>query len=123
MPLRESRTRWRRFCRPAVYLAGTAFYLVTEGLCAARSVALIVDIVGPEVRDASTLYTLLNAAVSLPIFYVTWLDGAGFRHFGMCGLLSTDAGLNLLVFGIVAGIFVSCGLGLRSAMQTPAKSG
>ena len=106
--------------RPAVYLAGTAFYLATEGLCAARSVALIVEIVGPEARDVSTLYSLLNAAVSLPIAYVTWLEGLGFRYFGMHGLLWTDAGLNLLVFGIVATVFISCGLGLRSAPQTKA---
>jgi PAT family beta-lactamase induction signal transducer AmpG len=106
--------------RPSVYLAGTALYLATEGLCAARSVALIVEIVGPEARDASTLYSLLNAAVSLPIVYVTWLDGVGFRYFGMRGLLLTDAGLNFLVFGIVAVIFRSCSLGLRSGSQTSA---
>jgi hypothetical protein len=104
--------------RPSVYLAGTAFYLATEGLCAARGVALIVEIVGPEARDASTLYSLLNAAVSLPIVYVTWLDGVGFRYFGTRGLLFTDAALNFLVFGIVAVIFVSCGLRLRSGPQT-----
>lgn len=96
-----------------MYLAGAALYLATEGLCAARSGALIVEIVGPEARDASTLYSLLNAAVSLPIVYVTWLDGVGFRYFGMRGLLLTDAGLNFFLFGIVAVIFVSCGLSLR----------
>ena len=106
--------------RPSVYMAGTAFYLATEGLCAARSVALIVEIVGPEVRDASTLYSLLNAAVSFPIAYVTWLDGVGFRYFGMHGLLLTDAGLNLLVFGIVVAIFMSGGLGLRSGPRASA---
>ena len=104
--------------RPSVYLAGTAFYLATEGLCAARGVALIVEIVGPEARDPSTLYSLLNAAVSLSIVYVTWLDGVGFHYFGMRGLLLTDAGLNFLIFGIVAVIFVSCGLRLRSGPQT-----
>jgi hypothetical protein len=103
-----------------VYLAGTAFYLATEGLCAARSVALIVEIVGPEARDASTLYSLLNAAVSLPFVYVTWLDGVGFRYFGTHGLLLTDAGLNFVVFGIVAIVFITCGLGLRSASQSSA---
>jgi len=61
---------------------------------------------------------LLNAAISLPIVYVTWLDGVGFRYFGTRGLLLTDAGLNFLVFGIVAVIFVSCGIGLRSGPQT-----
>lgn len=106
--------------RPTVYLAGTAFYLATEGLCAARSVLLIVEIVGPEARDASTLYSLLNAAVSLPIAYVTWLDGVGFRYFGTHGLLWTDALLNLVVFGIVVAVFMSCGLGLRSGPRTPA---
>jgi hypothetical protein len=83
-------------------------------------VGLVVEIVGPEARDASTLYSLLNAAVSLPIVYVTWLDGIGFRYFGMQGLLLTDAGLNFLVFGIVVAVFMSCGLGLRSGPQTSA---
>jgi hypothetical protein len=106
--------------RPAVCLAGTTFYLATEGLCAARSVALIVEIVGPEARDASTLYSLLNAAVSFPIVCVTWLDGVSFRYFGTHGLLLMDAGLNFLIFGIVAVVFITCGLGLRSCSQPSA---
>jgi MFS transporter, PAT family, beta-lactamase induction signal transducer AmpG len=101
--------------RPSVYLAGTTFYLLTEGLCAARSVALIVETIGPETQDASTLYALLNAAVSIPITYVIWLDGFGSRHFGTHGLLWTDAALNLVTFAIVATVFVTCGMGLRSA--------
>jgi hypothetical protein len=101
--------------RPSVYLVGTALYLSTQGLCWARSVALIVEIVRAETRDASTLYSLLNAAVTVPVLYVIWLDGIGFRYFGTHGLLLTDAVLNLLVFGIVAAVFISCGLGLRSA--------
>jgi hypothetical protein len=106
--------------RPAVYLAGTAFYLATEGLCAARSGALIVEIVGPKARDASTLYSLLNAAVSFPIVYVTWLDGVGFRYFGTHGLLLTDAGLNFFMFAIVAVVFITRGIGLRSGSRTSA---
>jgi MFS transporter, PAT family, beta-lactamase induction signal transducer AmpG len=101
--------------QPAVYIAGTVFYLVTEGLCAARSMALIVEIVGIDTRDASTVYALLNAAVSFPIVYVTWLDGVGFRYFGTHGLLLTDALVNLLVFGAVAAVFITRGMGLRRA--------
>jgi len=82
-------------------------------------VALIVEIVGPETRDASTLYSLLNAAVSIPVLYVVWLDSVGFRYFGTHGLLLTDALLNFFVFGIVVVIFKSCGLGLWSGPQTP----
>lgn len=92
--------------RPAVYLAGTAFYLVTEGLCWAQGTALVVAIVGAETRDAGTLYSLLNAVISIPLLYVIWLDGIGFRHFGTYGLLGADAALNIVVFAIVAAVFV-----------------
>ncbi len=100
--------------RPSVYLVGTAFYLATQGLCWARSVALIVEIVGPEARDASTLYSLLNAAVTIPLLYMIWIDGVGFRHLGPHGLLSADAASNFLVFAIVVAVFVIRGISLRS---------
>jgi hypothetical protein len=45
-------------------------YLVTEGLCWARSTALMVEIVGVETRDAGTFYSILNVAVSL--FFIRW---------------------------------------------------
>ena len=96
--------------RPSVYLAGTAFYLMTVGLCWARSTALMVEIVGVETRDASTLYSVLSAIVTIPLLYMIKLDGLGFSTFGTRGLLWTDAGANLLVFGAVAVIFVTYGL-------------
>jgi MFS transporter, PAT family, beta-lactamase induction signal transducer AmpG len=99
--------------RPSVYLAGTAFYLVTEGLCWARSTALMVEIVGIETRDASTLYSVLNAIVTIPLLYMIRLDGFGFSRFGTHGLLWTDAAANLLMFAVVAAVFVVCGLGLK----------
>ena len=99
--------------RPSVYLAGTAFYLATEGLCWARSMALMVEIVGVETRDASTLFSVLNAIVTIPVLYMIKLDGVGFSRFGTHGLLWTDAAANLLVFGVVAVIFMAYGLGLR----------
>jgi hypothetical protein len=98
---------------PSVYLAGTAFYLVTEGLCWARSIALMVEIVGAETRDASTLYSVLNAIVTIPLLYMIKLDGFGFGKFGTHGLLWMDAAGNLLVFAVVIGVFMACGLGLR----------
>jgi len=99
--------------RPSVYLTGTALYLVTEGLCWARSTALMVEIVGIETRDASTLYSVLNAIVTIPLLYMIRLDGFGFSRFGTHGLLWTDAAANLLMFAVVAAVFVVCGLGLR----------
>jgi len=108
--------------RPSVYLAGTAFYLVTEGLCWARSTALMVAIVGVETRDASTLYSVLNAIVTIPLLYMIRLDGFGFSKFGTHGLLWTDAAGNLLVFSVVLAVFITCGLGLRQAPAPPTTS-
>lgn len=99
--------------RPVVYLVGTAFYLVTEGLCWARSIALMVEIVGTDTRDASTLYSVLNAIVTIPLLYMIKLDGLGFSSFGTQGLLWTDAAANVLVFVFVVLVFLICGLRLR----------
>ena len=99
----------------SVYLGGTALYLTTEGLCWARSTALMVEIVGTEASDASTLYSVLNAIVTIPLLYMIKLDGFGFSRFGTKGLLWTDAAASLLVFAVVAVVFVACGLGLRRA--------
>jgi len=101
--------------RPSVYLVGTVLYLITGGLCWARFVALLVEIVGPETRDVSTFYSALNAAGSIPLLFMIWLDGFGFYKFGTHGLLWMDAAPNLLVFVIVVTVFAVCGLGLRRA--------
>lgn len=66
------------------------------------------------------MYSLLNAAVSIPVLYVVWLDGAGFRYFGTHGLLLTDALLNFLMFGVVATVFIARGIGLRSVPDASA---
>ena len=108
--------------RPSIYLAGTAFYLVTEGLCWARSTALMVEIVGVETRDASTLYSVLNAIVTIPLLYMIKLDGFGFSKFGTHGLLWMDAAGNLLVFAVVLGVFLACSLGLRRIPASPVGS-
>jgi MFS transporter len=106
--------------RPSVYLGGTFFYLMTQGFGWARSVALIVEIVGPETRDASTVYSVLNTTAGIAALYVVWLDGVGFRYFGTHGLLLTDALLNFVIFGIVATVFLTRGMGLRSVPDSSA---
>jgi len=109
---------------PSIYLAGTAFYLMTEGLCWSRSTALMVEIVGVETRDASTLYSVLSAIVTIPLLYMIRLDGFGFSKFGTPGLLWMDAAANLLMFAVVGIVFIACGLGLRRvpASQTLAST-
>jgi len=102
---------------PTGYLVGTIFYLVTQGLCWARFTALIVEIVGPDTQDVSTLYSALSAAGSIPLAYMTWLDGFGYSKLGTHGLLVTDAAGNFLVFGIVLAVFIVQGLSFRHVTE------
>ncbi len=102
---------------PAIYVVGTLLYLVTQGLCWARFVALAMEVIGGEQRDAGTWYTLLIACGALPQTYMTWLDGLGWKTFGTHGLLWTDSGANLLVFTATALAFLATGLRGRSASR------
>jgi hypothetical protein len=100
--------------RPSTYYWGTLVYLLTAGLCNARFVALALDVIGTDVRDAGTWYSALLAASNIPIASMIWLEGMMFHRFGTHGLLWTDAGANLLVFAVVAVAFLSRGVGLRT---------
>lgn len=90
---------------PMVYYVGTVLYLVTTGAGYARFIALVIDILGPGEHGTSTRYSLFLAAGNLPITYVLWMDGQGFRHLGTRGLFGVDALGNVLVFTLVAGIW------------------
>jgi hypothetical protein len=100
--------------RPSFYWVGTVLYLATQGLCWARFTALTVEIVAPEARDVSTLYSVLNSAGVLPVLAMIWLDGFSFQKFGTRGLVWTDISGNVAVFVVVTIIFIARGLGLRS---------
>jgi MFS family permease len=103
---------------PSIYYLGTIAYLLTSGLCNARYVALALDVVGPDIRDASTWYSALLGAGNIPIVSMIWLEGRMFHHFGTHGLLWTDAAANVLVFAVVAAVFLSRGFGMRPARPT-----
>jgi hypothetical protein len=94
---------------------------LTNGFVWARFVALLVEVVGAETGDASTFYSALNAAGTIPFVFMIWLDGFGYSKFGTRGLLWTDAAPNLLVFAIVATVLVIRGMNLQSrpAQQLP----
>ncbi len=100
--------------RPSVYFWGTLLYLLTTGLCNARFVALVLDIVASDHHDTGTWYNALTAAGSIPVASMIWLEGQTFSKFGRHGLLWTDAAANLVVFAIVAAVFATHGLGLRT---------
>lgn len=93
--------------RPSFYFAGTLIYLLSSGFCQARAVALVMDVVGRDIGDASTWFSALTAITNIPIAFMIWLEGRMFRDFGIHGLLWTDAAGNLIVFTIVAAVFLT----------------
>ena len=107
--------------RPSVYFWGTLLYLLTSGLCNARYVALMLDIIGPEGHDASAWFCALLSAGNIPIASMIWLEGQSFHRFGAHGLLWTDACANLIVFAVVALTFLI--RRFRSARLTPTAIG
>ena len=107
--------------RPSVYFWGTLLYLLTSGLCNARYVALMLDIIGPEGHDASAWFCALLSAGNIPIAFMIWLEGQSFHEFGAQGLLWTDACANLIVFAVVALAFLI--RRFRSARLTPTAIG
>lgn len=66
------------------------------------------DVVGRDIGGASTWFGALTAITNIPIAFMIWLEGRVFRDFGIHGLLWTDAAGNLLVFAIVAAVFLTC---------------
>lgn len=81
---------------PFTYGAGFAAYSIATGLAYAAFAALILEVLGHGRRAAATGYSLLLSAGNLPIAYMTWLDGAGYRHAGARGLAGVDAAANLV---------------------------
>ena len=92
--------------RASVYFTGTVLYLITTGFGYARFTALVMDVLGHGEHGMSTRYSLFLAAGNLPIAYVLWLDGQGFRRFGTNGLFGVDAAGNLLVFTLVMSVWL-----------------
>ena len=75
---------------PATYIGGAAAYAVATGFGYAAFMALALDLVGGDAVAGGTLFTLLTAAVNIPVVYMIRLDGLGHAHFGVRGMLAAD---------------------------------
>jgi hypothetical protein len=89
---------------PLSYSGGYAGYAVAAGVAYAAFTAVELEVLGKRRHAAGTAYSLLGASGNLPIVYMTWLDGAGYKRSGARGLMGVDAlangvgGLLLLLF-------------------------
>lgn len=71
---------------------GVLAYNLAAGLSYAAFSALGFQLVGNRSPVASTVLGLFAASTNAAIVYMTWLDGVGYRFFGVTGLLCVDAG-------------------------------
>jgi MFS family permease len=84
---------------PNTYAVGVTFYLLISGFCYAAFSAVVLEAIGKAGPAASTQYTLFTSAGNFAIMYVGWLDTRFHHSHGVRGLLSVDAGAN--VIGII----------------------
>ena len=79
---------------PLTYAGGYTGYALSVGIAYAAFTALELEVLGPRTHGAGTAYSLLGASGNLPIAYMTWLDGVGYKHAGSRGLMGVDAAAN-----------------------------
>jgi PAT family beta-lactamase induction signal transducer AmpG len=91
---------WVAPVTPASYFLGLAFYLLTTGLCYASFTALVFYLLGDAGRSISSRYTVLVSLSTVPIIYMTWLEGRGYQALGMRSVAAIDAIGNLVIVAI-----------------------
>ncbi len=94
---------------PFTYAAGYAVYAIAAGFGWAVYTSLVLDVVGDKQQPTAAPWAILNAAGNIPIAYMTWLDGVGYKHWGVRGLMGVDAAANLsaaLMLLIVAALAI-----------------
>ena len=93
---------------PFTDAGGYTGYALASGIAYAAFTAVELEVLGTRRHAAGTAYSLLGASGNLPIVYMTWLDGVGYKHSGARGLMAVDAlangigGLLLLIFAAYA---------------------
>lgn len=81
---------------PLAFIVGALVYNGITGVAYAAFNALGYQLVGQKSAVASTQLGLFSAATNGAIVYMTWADGQGYKHFGISGLLLTDALASLI---------------------------
>jgi MFS transporter, PAT family, beta-lactamase induction signal transducer AmpG len=88
------------------YGLGYAGYAIAAGFGYAVFTALVLEVLGRRRHAAGTAYSLMVASGNVPILYMTWLDGLGYRHGAVRGLMSVDAvanGVGAVLLLLIAG--------------------
>ncbi len=89
--------------RPATYLVGAGLYLLTVGAAYALFTALVLQVMGEVGKSGGSRYSMLVSVGNLPVAYMAWMDGRGYRWFGTKGL----PGIDMVVSGLAAVLFLA----------------
>jgi MFS family permease len=76
---------------PFTYGAGYGAYAFATGVAFTCGTAFLLEVLGNGRRAAGTGFSLFCCAQNVPIAYMTWLDGVGYKNGGAHGLMVTDA--------------------------------
>jgi MFS transporter, PAT family, beta-lactamase induction signal transducer AmpG len=84
------------FAPPTAWTYGLGYsgYAIAAGFGYAVFTALVLEVLGRRRHAAGTAYSLMVASGNVPILYMTYLDGVGYRHGAVRGLMSVDAVAN-----------------------------
>jgi MFS family permease len=81
---------------PVAYAVGFLGYAVANGFGYAAFTALLLDTVSLRKHGIATTYSLMNASGSLATVYMTALDGIGYKHGGVRGLMGVESAANAI---------------------------
>jgi PAT family beta-lactamase induction signal transducer AmpG len=90
---------------PWTYALGYSAYSIAAGFAYAVFTALVLEVMGRRHHAAGTAYSLFVASGNVPILYMTWLDGVGYKYGAVRGLMTVDAlanGVGALVLLLIA---------------------
>jgi PAT family beta-lactamase induction signal transducer AmpG len=91
--------------KPWTYGLGYSCYSIAAGFAYAVFTALVLEVLGHRRHAAGTAYSLFVATGNVPILYMTWLDGVGYKYGAVRGLMTVDAfanGMGALVLLLIA---------------------
>jgi MFS transporter, PAT family, beta-lactamase induction signal transducer AmpG len=71
--------------------AGYSGYSIANGFAYAVFTALVLEVIGGKRKSSGTAYAILVSSGNVPISYMTWVDGLGYKRWGATGLTGVDA--------------------------------
>jgi hypothetical protein len=85
--------------RPMTYLVGSVLYQLTVGACWAVFTAVVLQVVGGAGKTCGSRYAIAVSLGSLPVAYMTAVDGLGAKWWGTRGLAGIDMAVSLVAAG------------------------